>query len=53
MFKKKILPVHFVNYDIHDHKEEENFENLVSLWDSEIDPFIHLIEDSDTNFKER
>lgn len=42
MFEKKILPVHFVNHDSHDHIEEENFKKLDSLLDSEIDPFIHL-----------
>ena len=31
VFEKKILPVHFVNYDINDHKEEENFKNFDSL----------------------
>ena len=42
MFEKKILLVHFVNHDSHDYIEEENFKNLDSLLDSEVDPFIHL-----------
>ena len=42
VFEKKILLVHFVNHDSHDYLEEENFKNLDSLLDSEIDPFIHL-----------